>query len=121
MSTTTKSHLFDDSLVIDIVSSLGPPDPPVSVTGYVLQFSPLQVRLEWVEPFSHQPHHILHYTVYTESTQNETNATNITLNVVNMEFSRCKVDIGVTATSDIGESKLSNVISVLKGKHCVTV
>ena len=102
--------------------SLGPPDPPVSVTGYVLQFSPPQLRLEWVEPFSHQPHHILHYTVYTESTQNETiNATNITLNVVNMEFSRCKVDIGVTATSDIGESKLSNVTSVLKGKHTVTV
>ena len=100
----------------------GPPDPPVTVTGYVLQFSPLKIRLEWQEPFSHQPHHILHYSVYNESTLNETiNTTNITLSLFSMTFSSCEINIGVTASNDIGESKLSNVTSVLKGKQCVTV
>ena len=98
--------------------AIGPPDPPVSVTGYVVKFSPPQVRLEWVEPFSHQTHPILHYTVYTESTQNETNATSITLNLpITTKLTDCEAEIGVTASNDIGESKLSNVTSIVKGKH----
>lgn len=102
---------------------IGPPEPPVAVNGSVLQFSPVViVRLEWQAPFSHSGHHILYYTVYTAQS-NETNITDLSheLRIHNGEFSSCKAYVAVSATSDIGESKLSVVTSILKGLYNITV
>ena len=99
---------------------IGPPEAPVAVNGSVLQFSPVViVRLEWQAPFSHTGHHILYYTVYTAQST-ETNVPDVShdLHIINGEFS-CKAYIAVSATNDIGESKLSVVTSILKGSYSV--
>ena len=89
----------------------------MAVNGSVLHFSPVViVRLEWQAPFSHTGHHILYYTVYTAQFT-ETNTTDVSheLHIHSGEFNSCKAYIAVSATNDVGESKLSVVTSILKG------
>ena len=91
----------------------------MAVNGSVLQFSPVViVRLEWQAPFSHTGHHILYYTVYTAHST-ETNVADVSheLHIDSGEFSSCKAYIAVSATNDVGESKLSVVTSILKGLY----
>ena len=88
----------------------------MAVNVSVLQFSPVViVRLEWQAPFFHTGHHILYYTVYTVQST-ETNITDVSheLHIHSGKFNSCKTYIAVSATNDIGESKLSLVTSILK-------
>ena len=88
--------------------------------GWVVEFSPLRLRLEWEEPFSHTDHPVLHYTLYTRDGGTTANTTdnNITLSLEdNVDFSYCSTSgIGVTAVYDIGESELSPVVSMERGQ-----
>ncbi|CAI8046188.1 hypothetical protein GBAR_LOCUS25524 [Geodia barretti] len=86
------------------------------VRGWVVEFSPLRLRLEWEEPLFHTDHPVLHYTLYTRDGGATANTTdnNITLSLEdNVDFSYCSTSgIGVTAVYDIGESGLSPVVSM---------
>ena len=102
----------------------------MNVTGYVLQFSPLQLRLEWQEPYSPPTYPVLNYTVTsTEWGHRQTNERNVIFNLEHEEFSSCKADIEVTATNGIGESRPSSVASISKSeiiasyvnKNCISV
>ena len=85
--------------------------------GWVVEFSPLRLRLEWEEPFSHTDHPVLHYTLYTRDGGATANTTdnNITLSLEENVDNCSHIGIGVAAVSDIGESEPSPVESMQRG------
>ena len=88
----------------------------MNATGSLLQVSPLQVRVEWQEPYSHHNHPVINYTIYiTMWDQKETrNSTYVTFTIESEEFSSCEADVRVTAWNDIGESGLSSAATMYK-------
>ncbi|CAI8046182.1 hypothetical protein GBAR_LOCUS25522 [Geodia barretti] len=101
-----------------ILTVIGPPERPGEVRGWVVEFSPLRLRLEWEEPFSHTDHPVLHYTLYTRDggALFTANTSSVTFGLQDVEFSsnciRSADGIGVAAVSDIGESELSPIESI---------
>ena len=99
----------------------GPPERPGEVRGWVVEFSPLRLRLEWEEPFSHTDHPVLYYTLYTRDggALFTTNTSSVTFGLEDVEFSsnciRSADGIEVAAVSDIGMSEPSPVESIWRG------
>ena len=85
--------------------------------GWVVEFSPLRLRLEWEESFSHTDHPVLHYTLYTRDGGATANTTDnkITLSLEENVDNCSHTGIGVAAVSDIGESEPSPVESMQRG------
>ena len=87
--------------------------------GWVVEFSPLRLRLEWQEPFSNYEHPILYYTLYTrDGAIANTTVTNIVVSLghgVELNSNCSHNGIGVAAVNDIGESELSPVVSIEGG------
>jgi hypothetical protein len=103
------------------LSVIGPPERPGEVRGWVVEFSPLRLRLEWEEPFSHTDHPVLYYTLYTRDggALFTTNTSSVTFGLEDVEFSsnciRSADGIEVAAVSDIGMSEPSPVESIWRG------
>ena len=93
---------------------------PGDVRGWVEEFSPVRLRLEWQESFSHHDHPVLYYTLYTrDGASVNTTDTNISLCLgCDEELSNncSQYGINVTAVNDIGESEPSPVVSIQRSK-----
>ena len=97
----------------------GTPEMPGNVRGWVEEFSPVRLRLEWQESFSHHDHPVLYYILYTRdgASVNTTNTSfSLSLGYVEEHSNNCsQYSINVTAVNDIGESEPSPVASIQKG------
>ena len=84
----------------------------------MLDFSPLTLRLQWEQPFSHHLHPVTNYTIYfSGSAVNTTSATSITVTLRDVEFvtncSSISNGIGVKAVNDIASSELSTDTNIV--------
>ena len=87
--------------------------------GWIVEFSPLKLRLEWQEPFSHHNHPVFYYTLYTrDGAIANTTDTNISISLghdAELSNNCSNSSIGVAAVNDVGESELSPVVSMQRG------